>query len=108
MKLSDTVQRLRATATGDGYGNDQLDWSVPDTQTLPAEVQPLSAAENVVDQQRTTTRWRMWLGPHVDVLATDRFVWDGDTFEVEGDVERWKIRGRLHHLKVILIKVEQG
>lgn len=107
MLLADSVTRLRATTTTDDYGNTVRDWGAPTSTPYAAEVQPLSAAENVVDQERLETRWRCWLYPTADVVATDRIAWDGATYEIEGDVEVWKQKGRLHHLKLILSKITQ-
>lgn len=109
MRLHDQITRHRnGEVVTDPYGNPVGDWEDPTSVTYPAEVQPLSATEDVVDQQRTDTRWRLWLGPTADLLATDRVEWDGQMYEIEGDVERWKQRGTLHHLKAILVKITQG
>jgi hypothetical protein len=109
MILHDRVTRLRGTPTSGGvYGGQDTDWSNPGTAVYPAEVQPISQTEDVAGQQRTQTRWRVFLPPSADVLATDRIVWDGVTYEVEGEVERWKRRGVLHHLEAVLVKVTQG
>lgn len=108
MLLADHVYRLRAVTTDDGYGNQTTDWSLATSVEYSAEVQPLSADENDVNQQRTETRWRLWLSARADLIATDRIVWDGNTYEVYGDVERWKARGRMHHVKAILRKITQG
>lgn len=107
MLFADSVSRLRSTTVEDDYGNLIRVWSGATPVVYAAEVQPLSATENTVDQDRLETRWRMWLYPTADVVATDRIVWDGDTYEIQGDIERWKIKGRLHHLKAILSKVTQ-
>lgn len=108
MQLADVITRKRAPLVTDRYGKQVRDWSAAASVDYPAEVQPVSSTENVVNQARTETRWRVWLGPSADLAATDRVVWDGVTFEVEGDVERWKRRGRLHHLRAVLVRVAQG
>lgn len=107
MILHDTVTRQRATTVSDGYGNQAADWANPDSADYPASVQPMTNDEDVVDQNRTVTRWRLFLDPTADVTATDRIEWDGDVYEVDGDIERWKRRGRLHHLQAVLMKVTQ-
>lgn len=106
--LRDRVTRLRAPLVRDAYGNETRDWDGAAELGLPAAVGPMSTAEDVDDQQRTTTRWRIILPPSVDVEATDRIRWDGFTFEVDGEVERWKRRGRPHHVEAVLLKVIQG
>ncbi|GAB7039706.1 MULTISPECIES: phage head completion protein [Catenuloplanes] len=108
MQLRDRITRLRAPLIADGYGNQGPDWPAAVTAVLRASVQPASSTEDVVDEQRTVTRWRVWLPRTADLLATDRIEWDGQTYEVEGDVEHWKDRGQLHHLEAVMIKVTQG
>lgn len=108
MRLHDTVDRLRAPLVGGPYGNQTRDWANATSVTYPAEVQPVSSTEDVVNQQQTITRWRLFLGPTADLEATDRIEWDGDTYEIDGDVERWKRRGAPHHLEAVLMRAEQG
>lgn len=112
MILRDTVVRRRAALISGGYGNQQRDWATATSVTYPAVIGPVSTSEDVVDQVRTVTRWRMFLPPSADVVATDRIEWDDGsgvkTFEVDGDVEVWKRRGRRHHLEAALLKVTQG
>jgi hypothetical protein len=106
--LHDTVTRVRAPLTAGPYGGQQRDWSNTSSVAYPAEVQPVSSTEAVVDADRTVTRWRVVVGPGAAVAATDRIVWDGGTYEVDGDVERWKHRGVLHHLEAVLMRVTEG
>jgi head-tail adaptor len=108
VQFRDQVERLRPTTSGDGYGNQVPTWAAPAIAAYPAEVQPLSTDENVMDQQRTTSRWRLFLPAGADVTAADRIRWDGDDYEIDGDVQRWKRRGAAHHLEAVLLKVKQG
>lgn len=112
MILRDKVTRLRAPLVDDAYGNQRRDWPNATRVTYPAELWPVSSTEEVVNQQRTETRTRMIQGPAYDLLATDRIEWDNGsgvaTYEVEGDVEPFKPRGRLHHYEAVLLRVEQG
>lgn len=103
MKLRDTAVRLRAPVTA-GYGGQtqQPDWANAVEKTLKVAVQPISSEEETDQRQTTITRWRMFVGPDDDILATDRFRWAGRVLEVDGDVGQWR-RGRgLHHLEVVL------
>ena len=106
MRLSDTVTRLRAPLIAGPYGNSEFDWPNATSVDYPAEVQPVSSTEDVVNQQQTVTRWRLFLGSTADIEATDRIEWDGDTYEVDGEVERWKRRGVVHHLEAVLMRVD--
>lgn len=109
MRLRDQITRVRAALVEGPYGNQERDWdNAPPGVVYPAEVQPVSSTEDVVNQQQTVTRWRLFLGPSAGLVATDRVLWDGGTYEVDGDVERWKRRGVLHHLQAVLMRVEQG
>lgn len=106
-RYDDTVTRLRGTPATGSYGSVELDWTDPDEVDYPAAVQPLSSSEDVVNQERTVTRWRVHTGP-ADVTAQDRVVWDGGTYEVDGDVEVHKRRGVLHHLEFVIKRVSGG
>lgn len=108
MRLSDQVTQVRAPLVPDRYGNLRRDWAAATRTVRPADVQPLSTDEVTVDQQRTITRWRMVLHPDRDVEPTDRIEWDGGTYEVDGDVRRWKRRGAVHHLQAVLMRINQG
>lgn len=107
MILRDRVVRLRAPVVADGYGNQRRDWDEATSVIFPATVQPVTSDENNVDQDRTVSRWRCFLPPTADVEVTDRFIWDGVTHEVDGEVEVWKRRGRVHHKEAVLKKVSQ-
>lgn len=111
MLLHDEVVRRRAPLVTAGYGNLKPDWPNATSVTLPAAVQPQGGDEDVVDQDRTVTRWRLFLHADADLLPTDRIEWDDGagvkTYEVDGDVEAWKRRGRAHHLEAALIRVAQ-
>jgi hypothetical protein len=109
MQLHDTVTRQRGTLTTGPYGSaDEIDWTTPAEVVYAAEVQPLSSDENVVLQQRVESRWRAFLPPGADVVATDRIVWDTVVYEIDGEPERWKRRAVMHHLELILTKVSGG
>lgn len=106
IRLRDRVTRLRAPLISAGHGNQRRDWANAAEQLYPASVTPVSSTEEVVNTQSTTGRFVLELGPYADLEATDRIRWDGDVYEVDGDVERHKHRsGRLHHLKAMLLRV---
>ena len=106
MILRDRVTRLRAASVSTGYGNTKRDWANAAGVNYPASVTPQASDENVVDQQRTVARWRLILPATADVVVTDRIFWDGEVHEIDGEVERHKRRGRIHHLEATLIKVK--
>jgi hypothetical protein len=106
--LRDRIVRLRAPLVASGYGNQQRDWDNAVGVIYPAAVGPLSTGEDVVDQQQTTTRLRLILPSPADATATDRIVWDGQTYEIDGEVATVKRHGRVHHHEAVLVKVTQG
>lgn len=107
MNYADKVTRVRAGVTTGPYNSSVRDWENAARLVFPAAVQPLSSSEDVVAQQRTETRWRVFTVPVAGFEATDRVEWDGGTYEVDGDVEVHKRRGVPHHLELVIARVEQ-
>jgi Phage head-tail joining protein len=101
------VSILRAPLVAGDYGNQDRDWQNAASTTSPAEIQPIKAGEAVVNEQRTITRWRVFLPASSNLVSTDRVSWAGATYEVDGEVEQWTRRRRLHHLEAVLQRVRQ-
>lgn len=108
MRLPDRVSVLRGAVVTGSYGGADIDWSAPAVTVYPAVVQPVSSTEEVAAQQRTVTRWRLFLPPSADLRATDRVSWDGAQYEVDGDVQAWKRGGVPHHVEALLTRVSGG
>jgi hypothetical protein len=108
MRLSDTGTRLRGTVTTGQYGSEEIDWSSPSELVMACEHQPISSTEDVVQQQRTETRWRVFLEAAADIIATDRWRFDGVDYEVVAEPERWRIGGSEHHVEVEVRRVTGG
>lgn len=114
MHFHDTVTRLRApNSTGPDGAEIPGDWDNTPDEALdktdyPCEFQPLSSTENVVAQQRVESTHRAFLPAGADVLATDRLRFNGVDYQVDGDPERWRIRGREHHIEVLCFRVQGG
>lgn len=106
--LTDSVTRRRAPLTSSGYGNETRDWSNATSRIYAARVSVVSSTEDVVEQPRTITRWKCTVGAEADLAATDRIEWDGQTYEIDGDVERHKGLRGVHHQTVILMRVATG
>ena len=103
MRLSDRATIVRAPLVVGPRGQMVRDLAnATRTQNVPVEVQPVSSTEDVVSQQETVTRWRLFAGPGTDLAATDRVEFAGGTYEVDGDVERWRARGAEHHVEAVL------
>lgn len=100
-------------STTDGvYAGSQLtrDWDNAErSEPLRASLQPRGLSDEDTDsQQRTVTRWNLQVPGDPDLLATDVVECDGVTYEVVGDVGRWKRGGRVHHVEAVLERVTEG
>lgn len=106
MKIgSDTVTRVRAALGAPGrYGAEQRDWSAAATTTISGvSVQPVAATEATVDREYTATHLNLFAPPGTDLLATDRVVWRGVTYEIDGEPATWyDLGGRADHLEAVL------
>lgn len=104
MKLGPhTVVILRAGTKPSGYGNrTEPDWDDPVPTTVEGcSVQPANTSEFTTDRDSFTTRHVAFLPASTDVRSTDRAIWNGDTYEVDGDVLTWDY-GPLSHLVINL------
>lgn len=90
------------TVTGqDPYGNDEYS-NV--TTEYPGEVRPLSSAETVAGRDQVVSRYRVFLSRFAAdaVTPSGAVSWLGDSYEIDGDVERHTVGGRLHHLEAVV------
>jgi hypothetical protein len=87
----EAVTRQRAATTTDAYGNTQQDWTAPTSATLTARgVEPVSSTEENDNRQTVITGYRLYLDIGSDVLAGDRIVMRGSTYDVDGDPADWQ------------------
>lgn len=114
MRLTGTATRLRAPDTvGPDGAAIPGDWArVTDGQLLkadyPAEIQPLVSTEDVVAQQRTESTHVVFLPSDADVVPTDRIRFLGIDYQVDGQPEQWRRGNRIHHLEVLVFRVQGG
>jgi hypothetical protein len=104
---ADSVTRWRATTTTDKYGNTVTTWD-PDKGKVTysgVSVQPDYSTETTGDRSSRVTGLRLITpqGKDVDILATDRVLFAGVAYEVDGEVGRFRIGGRVHHVEARLI-----
>jgi hypothetical protein len=105
-----TVTRRRATlgaANPARYNAQEWDWSSPDDLDIAAcSVQPVVVAEVPEGEARdpVASRWQVFAPPAADVRATNRIVFDGDVYEVDGEPQRWTT-GVLDHVEFFMAKV---
>lgn len=90
----ETVARLRGTPIINPYSGlpDGTDWEDPDTLEVPGcGFNPGGSSEPVQDARNAViTRPEVYDPSFADVLAGDRLVVRGDTYEVDGNPARWK------------------
>ena len=90
-------------------GDATPDWATASRVAVsPVNVQPLSTTERVAiggDLSVLMMRVFTGRGVDVDVLATDRVEYAGNTFEVVGAPQRWPdpmAAGRIHHVEFVI------
>lgn len=106
----ETVTLVRAPLKVDKYGNttSERDWANAERWSYHGlMVQPDASSEATGDRPSVVTGWRLITPKGLDfpALATDRVEWDGLTLAVDGEVGRFKVRGRLHHAEARLKRV---
>lgn len=102
MQLHDTITRLRAPLVSSGYGNQARNWAAAASQDFVVHWSTKTVSEVVGDEPRTVTRGKIFGGPDLDLEPTDRVLFQGDTYEVDGDVMRSYRLGQLHHVRAML------
>ncbi len=115
MRFRDTGTRLRGVAVAGDYGNPAtIDWTEGTLDkviygcSFQPEVGRTSSVEDVQQQQRVVTHWRLFLPAGADITAVDRWRFMDADYEVDGDVEHHRARGAEHHLEVRLLRVSGG
>lgn len=105
---TDTITVLRAVAAVDRYGDTISGWDTPtETDLVGCRVQPAAGPEDTVDRDQITRRWLLFAPPGADILATDRIRWNGDDYDIDGELRRWSSpTGRLAHIEADLTRVE--
>ncbi|MGI8682069.1 MAG: hypothetical protein ACR2JO_08060 [Mycobacteriales bacterium] len=81
------------------------DWTKPPRSELatPIKVQPYSlrfSTEAVLTAGTVVSRWEAWLPPSFDgtIDSSWRVRWDGDDYDIDGEIGRWKTRGVVRYL----------
>lgn len=108
--FNQTAVRVRAGTKTDRGGNTMPDWSPAAVSRLTVtglNIQPNSQAETA-DEQRdaviTGYRVQSSEGAAPDIRATDRIEWNGQTFEVDGEVAAWPdlFTVAVHHIEFVM------
>lgn len=105
---TDTVVRQRATTTTDEYGN--VSRTFPGTQVTftNCRVQPRTSLEQVTEDRDMTEQILGLYAPiDADIIATDRAVYDGVTYEVHGDGQKHRgVTGAASHAYFQIRKID--
>lgn len=89
--LSDTVTRLRAATDTDRRNDTVYDWSDTDEADIEGcAVAPRTSAEDNTGRTAVIVGLTLYAPFDADILAVDRIVYDGMTYEVDGAVGRWR------------------
>lgn len=102
---SDQVTVLRASVNDDDrYAAQRRDWSAAtSTELTGVSVQPMTATETTTDREYTATHLNLYAPPDADLLATDRVIWRGVTYEVDGPPVTWvDLAGVDDHVEAVI------
>jgi hypothetical protein len=103
--LHDPIVVQRAPLTSGAYGNQARNWAAMTTAEFLVHWSAKSVTEVVGDEAKTVTRGKVFGGPDLDLEATDRVVFAGETYEVDGDIMRSYRYGQLHHVRAFLKRI---
>jgi hypothetical protein len=86
------------------HGNRERDWNQASAVVVDrCSVQPFGATEVAADREFTSTHVRLFAPPNVELSATSRVIFDGATYEVDGEPARWRdLDGRPSHVEAAL------
>lgn len=107
---ADACVILRAPFKVDKYGNTTSvrDWAnATRTQCTRLSIQPDGTSEATGERVTVVTGWRLITARGVDFPAIpgDRVEFDGITAEIDGEIGRFRMAGRLHHCELRLKRV---
>mgnify|MGYP003575086694 CR=1 FL=1 len=110
--FNQSAVRVRAGEKTDRGGNTVPDWSDGAVNRLTVSglnIQPNSQSESVDEQRNaviTGYRVQSAEGTSPDITAADRIEWNGETFEVDGEVATWPdlFRDAVHHIEFAMVR----
>lgn len=92
-------------SVGGGHDSNGDPIPVHDIGPFPADVLPVRSSESVSHAGvLVVAYYRLHIGANGGDQLTSRGIvkWRGDKFTVQGDVEPWIVRGRLHHYEATI------
>lgn len=97
---------LSAATVTDEYHNEMPDWANPTSATVTGcSVQPGGGAQEVTDREAITTLFTVWAPLTAPIVDGDRVTYAGETYDIDGPVERWAVGTRLDHLVIRLKEI---
>jgi len=86
------------------HGNRERDWSQASAVVVDGcSVQPFGATEVAADREFTATHMRLIAPPGIALAAVSRVIFDGATYEVDGEPAKWRdLDGRPSHVEAAL------
>lgn len=101
---------LRPTVTQDGHGNDKLVYPAADqaVQTLGWAVDTTGTQEDTDGRSGTLTRLTLRRRGAPVVLASDRLLWAGSVYEIEGDVQYQPGPSAATSHTIVSLKIAKG
>lgn len=98
----------RPAATEDEFGNPTYDWGTATSDDVTGcSVQPLVGQEVIVGRETVVSRWQVWAPSDAGVSSVDRIVFNGDTYEVDGEVQEW-LFSPLGHVTFLMRRSESS
>lgn len=105
MRYHDTIVIVSAPLVSSYGGQMTRDWAnATRSDPVSANVQPDTATETEGRTDTSTTRYRAFCGPSTPVDIADRVEWEGRTYDVQGEPERWKSMGKPHHIELRMLR----
>jgi hypothetical protein len=104
-----TITIQRAPRIAGDYGSTTVpDWqNATSVEVTGCSVQPAPAPEFTIDRSQTLSRWQAFVPPEADVKSTDRVLWNGHTFDVDGEPLLWEFPP-LSHFVLNLVRSEDS
>jgi len=110
MKLgSHTITVVSPGEKAADYGTGtEPDWeNATRTDVEGCSVQPAPSDEFTIDRNTFISRWQVYAPSSIDVSPDDRVEWNGNTYDVDGDVLRWEF-GHLSHVVLNLQRSQEA
>jgi hypothetical protein len=106
IRNSDVITVLRGVDYVDDYNRTLKSWDSPITvATGRASIQHFQALEEEIDRQTETEGARLFtdtLDMRGKILAEDRVIYDGRTWEVVSPPQEYRLFGRYHHTEIFV------